>query len=66
MSDQAKRAQRGAGTSKAEAKAAKELLFVDAYLANGCIGAKAYLQAGYQAKKGHRHSLMIVTVSHHL
>ena len=52
------RAQRGAGTSKAEAKAAKELLFVDYYLANGCIGAKAYLQAGYRAKNAHVAAVM--------
>jgi phage terminase small subunit len=53
-----KRAQRGAGTSKAEATAAKELLFVDYYLGNGCIGAKAYLQAGYKAKNAHVAAVM--------
>jgi phage terminase small subunit len=39
-----------AGTSKAEAKAAKELLFADLYVANGSIASKAYLAAGYKAK----------------
>jgi phage terminase small subunit len=45
-------------TSKAEAKAAKEMLFIDTYLANGCIGAKAYVHAGYKAKNANVAAVM--------
>ena len=58
MARKSEKRERSAGTSKREAKAAKELLFVDAYLGNGCIGAKAYLQAGYKAKNAHVAAVM--------
>jgi Terminase small subunit len=53
-----KQPERGAGTSKAEAKAARELQFADLYVANGSIGAKAYLQAGYRAKNANVAAVM--------
>ena len=38
---------------KADSVASKKALFVEAYLSNGGIGAKAYRAAGYKAKTSH-------------